>query len=701
MHSSLFKRPPDGNQDAQATPAPVGRRAGTPATSGHGAKAHHAARGTGAIPAGKARAATGREASSAPELGRLTRLGFRSIAECLLSVPKKYRDLTRVCNKVTTHLIGTQQYVVLEVSGRFMYDSNGKTTNNPRQAQRLALKCRDRSGGSVDVVVFGNLWPWLGAEPESEVHVYGTVGEFRGQLQIEGASLVDPQFRGTVQPVYQGKQGQVSGEALAQAVGFALQDMDAAQVHLLAQAGLREDEFRADTGYRSGEALLRAIHQPRSVEEGQRAVAAARRLAADTVARQAKEARRRSPVARSAITIDKALCRDLVAALPWALTAGQKQAVSEILTDLRSPYPMNRLLSGDVGTGKSITFMLPAALAYSAGADVAILAPSQLVVEQLARELRENFPGLPVCTVLAGEKLGEGVCVGTTALLNAARKAKATFGLVIVDEEHRFSVQQKQQLVAKDTNLLVATATAIPRSQALIEFGGMDVSILTQCPVKKTIRTRIVRPEHADRLNDFIRRTIENKGQVAVIYPLVAEGTDKTREFGMQTVEEGAEYWKRLFPGRVGVLHGRMAEEKVAVIEAMKRHEFDILVSSTVIEVGVTLPSLVALVVESPERYGLSQLHQLRGRVARKGGNGSFFLNAGDKIQPEALERLANLVDCNDGFVIAERDMELRGFGEVQEDGSAQTGVARGLFHGISLTSKEIRLAATKHGLEF
>lgn len=557
-------------------------------------------------------------------IGRLTRLGFTSLAECLLSIPKAYYDYTAPIAVVLPEHEDAERYLVLRaVAEPGRYDSpdgepralqlfqGGKRTEYMRSANRLEISCRDGRGALVTVSVFGNVWAWKDLQAGTVLHLHGKLSRWRGgPLQLANPHLVPPGARGKVRAQYAGKPGQVSGDAIAQVVERAIHHLDDAEVLLLAQAGLLEHEFTEITGIKSAQTLLRLLHYPRDVAQGQRAMAVARRISAETVVRRAAEARMRPPVPGSAITISKKLVGDLVAELPFPLTSDQRQAIDEIVTDLRSAYSMARLLSGDVGTGKSITFMVPAAAAYAAGADVAILVPSQLLVTQIAKELRTLFPGLPVCEVVAdgkaAAKIGEGIAVGTTALLHAAKRAKRKFNFVITDEQHKFSVEQKAALVAKHTNVLEATATAIPRTLALVNFGGMDVSVLRECPVKKTITTRITTEQDQPRLDKFVAEVVARKGQVAVIYPLVQDAGEGSVTVGLESVVAAGARWQQKHQGRVGVLHGKLsADEKKAVIEGMNEGRFDVLVSSLVIEVGVTLPSLKGILINHPERFGL------------------------------------------------------------------------------------------------
>ena len=653
------------------------------------------------------------------DLGRLKRLGFNTLAECLLSVPKGYSDFTKPLAIVKPEHCGAKRYLVLRLERKTGFDDRKLPTTQWRSVVRVQLDCRDARGTQVKASVFGNVWPWLDIHPEAVLHLFGdlVVSDFDGKIQILSPTTVPEEYRGRIAATYKGKSGQVSGEALANGVKRALGRLDEAEVLLLAQAGLRNEEFTALTGLSEGRTLLSRIHSPKSVKEGLAAIDMARTLSLESVVRRSASAKSRPPVTKSAVTINRDLLAELVADLPFPLTGDQKTAITEIVNDLRSAYPMRRLLSGDVGTGKSITFMLPAVVSYDAGAEVAILAPSLLVAAQIAKELRQTFPGLPVCEVLAGGKLMEGIAVGTTALISAARKAKKTFGLVIVDEQHKFSVDQKAALVSKHTNVLEATATAIPRTLALVNFGGMDVSILRENPVVKKIVTRLTRQEDTLRVHKFVAEAVNRGGQVAIVYPIVNASAKKEPKATVSddinkpakpikvtpelvNVIAAGRLWEESFPGRVGVLHGGMSpDEKKDVIQAVHDKKFDILVSSTVIEVGVTLPSLRVMVVMNPERHGLSQLHQLRGRVARKGGHGYMFLHATGELEPEVEDRLQVLVECSDGFTLAERDMDMRGFGDVEDDSQSQTGTTRTLFWGVNLTHKELEAASTRMGI--
>lgn len=629
-------------------------------------------------------------------IGRLSRLGFGSIAECLLSAPKEFRDYLEPLYILPIPDTGDHHYLALTLTSIIQYDKYRNETVDWKVTTRLVMRGVDGRGDGIEITIFGGVWPWREFRLGDEVHLYGAVTTWNGRRQITNPDIVPEPHRGKVVPLYVGKPGQVRGEVLAEAVANALPQIDEASCLLLEQAGMRESDFRAATGLNDPADLLRMLHEPPSVREGQAAVLLARKLSLTTILNRAVRNQSHAPIAGSSIVVSRDKVAELVASLPYTLTGDQLAVVEEIVTDLRSPFPMRRMLSGDVGTGKSITFMLPAVAAYLVGARVAIMAPSQLLVEQLAAELRQFFPSVPVSEVTSGAKIGEGIVVGTTAVQAAAKKSHIVFDLVIADEQHRFSVEQKASLCAPHTNLLEATATAIPRTFALIQFGGIAVSILRECPVAKSVRTRIIRKKDGARLFEFLHQQIQLGGQAAVIYPLAEGKGDGARN----SVEEAFKRFQAKWGERVGMLHGKLLDdEKDAVIGKMKSGKIDLLVSSTVIEVGITLPSLRVVVVVGADRFGISQLHQLRGRVARKGGDGYFFLYLPEEPDDPALARLRLLTECNDGFTLAERDADLRGFGEVESAGSAQSGRSRLLFWGVNIERQEIENGARELGL--
>ena len=625
-------------------------------------------------------------------------MGFSALADCLLVVPAEYRDFNQPVYSLPAPDTGKRHYIVLTLRSSTLFSSSGVVTTRWDKATRLQMKALDSKGASVSVTVFGNVWPYRGLKPGDELHVYGEVSLYEGSLQITSPEPVTEQQRKSVIPVYRGGRGKARGEAIEAGVKAALAtagELDLACCLLLERAGLRESEFFAETGVRDPADLLLALHMPSSILEGEAAREIAKKLSLKAILNNAARNAAIHPVRGSSLPIGWALITELVARLPWALTACQRRAIYEIVSDLRSPYPMSRLLSGDVGTGKTAAFLVPAVAAHLIGKPVAIISPNGLIVAQIAAELREYFPHVPVHEVVAGAPppSQKGIMVGTTALLHAARKRGLEFSLIIVDEQHRFSADQRTKLMLDHTNILEATATAIPRTVALVQFGGMSLSTLKTSPVKKSITTRIYEREEKAKLFGLVENVIRRGRQVAVVYPRAEHKTG-----GRTSAEAAAARFERNFPGRVALLHGKMEdEEKHNIIAILKSKKVDVLITTTVIEIGLTLPDLAVVVVVRPEYFGASQLHQLRGRVARLGGQGFMALYLEEEVDRAARDRLELLVQCSDGFELADRDADLRGFGEVDAESDAQRGAARMLFWGVTLTRQEIDAGYRAH----
>nr|WP_060514609.1 helicase-related protein [Pseudomonas putida]QFX76850.1 ATP-dependent DNA helicase RecG [Pseudomonas putida] len=636
------------------------------------------------------------------DIGRLTRLGFTSLPECLLTVPKEYRDFHDPIEVLPLPDTGLASYMSLTLIERVIYDRAGAALHEVKGAFRGFVKLVDGRGQRLHINLIGkpSIEPWMGYEFGATVHTYGEVVTYEGRLSMSNPMVIPSSMIGRVMPVYQGKQNQVSAEVLGEAITAAMAHINEAACLLLEQALMHEDDFRKLTGLVDPADLLRNLHTPLSVREGEEAVRIAKAVCIQALVNRVEAHRNRPAVKGALLRIDRAQVADLIKRAPFSPSADQLQAIDEIVSDLRSPYPMQRILSGDVSTGKSFTFMVPAAASYLAGAKVAIIAPGQILAQQLAAELSSLFYEIPVVTVVgpigkAHIDLTAGIVVGTTAVLSAAKKAGIVFDLVIADEQQRFSVAQRSQLIAAHTNYLEATATAIPRTVALVKLGGLPISILRTTPVPREIVTRIITHNARQKLHELVMQIIKQGGQVAFIYPVV-NGEADTRN----AVENAYERFRKILGDDAAMIHGGLPETaKADIIDRMKAKQIKLLVASTVIEVGVTFPGLTLLIAVNPEHFGVAQLHQLRGRVARKGGRGYFIMYLPNPIKQSASSRLRLLTECNDGFVLAEMDAESRGYGDLSQDGETQSGATRALFWGLRLSNSDITSGAVKAGL--
>jgi ATP-dependent DNA helicase RecG len=367
------------------------------------------------------------------------------------------------------------------------------------------------------------------------------------------------------------------------------------------------------------------------------------------------------------------------AMLPFKPTDAQKRVIKEIADDMKEPRPMHRLLQGDVGSGKTIVAAEAAVIAIENGYQVAVLAPTEILAAQHSFYFKQILSKLGYVVVIltgsatAREKvqlkklLAEGlvhVAVGTHALLEKDVEFKR-LGLAIIDEQHRFGVLQRLGLLQKGVHpdVLVMTATPIPRTLALTLYGDLDVSVIDQLPPgRKPIITKHATSDRIEQVYSFIKRQIDEGRQAYVVYPVIEESETQAMKAAQQMYEHLS---REVYPDiPVGLMHGRLgSDEKEAVMQRFKDGDIKILVSTTVIEVGVDVPNASVMLIEQAERFGLAQLHQLRGRVGR-GAAQSYCVLVTEKMNDTARERIRTLVDSTDGFYISEMDLKLRGPGE-------------------------------------
>ena len=370
--------------------------------------------------------------------------------------------------------------------------------------------------------------------------------------------------------------------------------------------------------------------------------------------------------------------------LPFKPTDAQKRALAEIAADLERPVPMNRLLQGDVGSGKTIVALEAATIVIENGYQAALMAPTEILAVQHYLAARKIFSraGYSVELLISGMKTAEKkaalervrsgaaqLVVGTHALLEPQVEF-ARLGLVIVDEQHRFGVLQRKELMDKGASpdVLVMTATPIPRTLSLTVYGDLDISVIDQMPPGRVpIVTRWSSEAHLPGVWEFLRHEIAAGRQAYVVYPVIEQSKSAEPQWSLKAaIVEFEKLRSVIFPSRhVGLLHGRMkSDEKENIMEQFRRREIDILVATTVIEVGVDVPNATVMVIEHAERFGLSQLHQLRGRIGRGGEKGTCILIAPKTPGDDARMRLETMVRTTNGFEIAETDLKIRGPGE-------------------------------------
>ncbi|SCW39892.1 ATP-dependent DNA helicase RecG [Paenibacillus tianmuensis] len=605
----------------------------------------------------------------------LLALGISSVGELLDYYPFRYedytlRDLTQVKDGDRITVQGTVAGVPqVQMYGRTKSRMTCKIVVDPLFITAVWFNrhfLKDKLTAGTDIVLTGK-WD------QKRLHLTVTEVEFPGR----GTSQT-----GTLQPVYS-VTGSITQKWFRQTTKQALLQFGDLISEVLPGKLLRKYNLLPR---KQAVALL---HLPGSMEQGQRA---RRRMVYEELflfqlKMQAYRSLNHDRADGVAHPVDLPAVRAFVRALPFTLTASQKNVLAEILHDLQQPFCMNRLLQGDVGAGKTVVAAVALFAVVKAGYQGALMVPTEILAEQHKRSLDRLFEPYGIQTALLTGSLTErqrrdvlgslqmgmiDIIVGTHALIQEDVFFRR-LGLVVTDEQHRFGVQQRSILRRKGMNpdVLTMTATPIPRTLAITAFGDMDVSTLRELPKgRKPIQTYAVTHNMLERVLGFIRREVAAGRQTYVICPLIEE----SEKLDVQNAIDVHAQLQFAFPEyKVGLLHGRMAPaEKDDVMREFSQGRLHVLVSTTVIEVGVDVPNATLMVVYDADRFGLSQLHQLRGRVGR-GEHQSYCVLIADPKNEVGKERLKAMTDTNDGFEIARRDLELRGPGDFF--GTKQSGV--------------------------
>jgi ATP-dependent DNA helicase RecG len=614
----------------------------------------------------------------------LKKAGLHTVEDLLFRFPIRYEDRSRL-----QPIVSIKPGQTVAITGDVLSASLQSTR---RAGFRLFTALVQDASGQIQVV-----WPNQAflkdvIRPHTRVVLFGKA-EYWGS---RGMQLTDPEFEiiksddspdagihtGRIVPVYE-RAGSVTTNMQRKLVWDALQQLPQAMFDPV------PSDISAREGWPSRHEALHTAHFPGdsvTIEalNAFRTPAQRRVIFEDFFVFQTGLALRRQQNAavRKALVchIDDRVRQAARAVLPFKLTAGQRQALAEIVADMQQPWPMQRLLQGDVGAGKTIVAVLAAIAAMENGFQVAFMAPTEILAEQhlitLSRWLAATRYRVALLsgkvtaaerrTLLPSIERGDThLVVGTHALVQEHVKFRA-LGLVIIDEQHRFGVLQRGMLATKGLNpdVLVMTATPIPRTLALTECGDMDVSIIGDLPPgRRPVRTLVKPDSRRNDVYDLVRQQVQEGRQAYVIYPLVEE----SEKVDLKAATAMAEHLARdVFPEfSVALLHGRMkADEKERVMRLFASGRLQILVATTVVEVGVDVPNASVMVVEHAERFGLSQLHQLRGRVGRGSHESVCVLLYQAPWSAEARERLKAMSDTNNGFVIAEKDLQIRGPGD-------------------------------------
>ena len=618
---------------------------------------------------------------------KLARLGVNTVRDLLYLLPRRYDDYS-LLRTIDTLEYGEEVTVIGTV-----WELKARTIGDNRDGDRRMITAVVGDGTGQMEMTWFNPYVERRLRAGRAFSFSGKVDSYRGRLLMR-----NPEFEpleksqvhtGRLVPVYPLTQG-ITARWLRRVIRKAV---DAWTVNL--------DDFLPEAVRRENRLLplseaLEQIHFPVNQERLQ---AAHRRLSFDEffilqLGILGHRKRFRDQPART-LRADDAVFAPFLATLPFSLTAAQRRVLGDIAADLGGSRPMSRLLQGDVGSGKTAVAAAALWAAVANGTQAAIMAPTEILAEQHARSFGALFANLPhpltgqpiQVTLLTGSMrrserdaalaaLAAGkidIAVGTHALIQE-NVVFRELAVAVVDEQHRFGVEQRAALRHKGLppHVLVMSATPIPRSLALTIYGDLDISVIDEMPAGRTpVKTKWLTSDQHERVYGFIGRQAASGQQAFIVYPLVEE--TETGD-GNAAVQEHARLQNEIFPNlRLGLLHGRMkGEEKEGVMRAFSRGELDVLVATSVVEVGIDVPNATVILIEGAERFGLAQLHQFRGRVGR-GQHASYCVLISDATEGESLKRLHALEQSNDGFALAQIDLEMRGPGDFF--GARQSGI--------------------------
>lgn len=595
------------------------------------------------------------------------KLGIETVEDLLYHIPRRYIDLTRPTPLAAA--VPGQKCAV-----RALLAAKGREQRIRRGLSLFKLTAVD---GPVTLhITFFNAKYTVEALREGEEYIfYGTVTGGFYSRQMDSPQVFRPEEAGTLLPVYSLTQG-LSNKMVSRQVTEALNRVEQLP-DPLEGSGLPQQY-----GLLSYSQALHAVHFPpdwQAIETGRNRMVFDELLCLSLCFARMREGRHRlhvPPMRMQPLT-------EYYRALPYELTGAQQRAIAEAMSDMCSGTPMNRLVQGDVGSGKTAVAAALCYFAHQNGAQSTLMAPTEILAQQHYNSLAPLLGSLGMQVALLTGSLspkkketlkaalaaGEiDLCIGTHALLTDDT-AFANLGLVVTDEQHRFGVQQRAALrqKGKDAHVLVMSATPIPRTLAMIVYGDLEISVIDELPAgRRPIRTYLIDSSIRQRAFGYIKKHLDEGYQAYLVCPAVQSEDEDTAAASLKSAVEYAEELAHGAFGdyRVGLLHGKMRPaQKEKVMAEFAAGEIQLLVATTVVEVGVDVPNAVIMMVENAERFGLSQLHQLRGRVGR-GQVQSHCILLSDTENPDTLERLRVLCGTNDGFKIAEEDLKQRGPGD-------------------------------------
>ncbi|WP_125761096.1 ATP-dependent DNA helicase RecG [Companilactobacillus hulinensis] len=605
-------------------------------------------------------------------LDAIKSLGINSIYDLLFYFPFRYEDMEvkSLDDAVDQEKILLKGVVASEpVVVRFGYKKN-------RLNVRILVE-----NESIMVTFFNQPWLKDKFETGNDVAVYGKWNEAR--RAITGMKVIGGNEQGSIDSVYSVNKN-IHQKTLVNLIKLAFDKYHDQIDSIIPEHIAEKYQLMND------EAMVKGMHFPDNEDENESARRSAkfREFFLFECGIQSVKAKDEQENDGLVEDYDEQYISQFRTSLPFELTKAQSRVVDEILNDMKSDHHMNRLLQGDVGSGKTIVAVIAMLASVTAGFQTAIMAPTEILAQQHFEKIINLLEKLQIRTaILTGsqtkkehdtiaENIREGrtnVIVGTHALIQDSVDFN-NLGLIVIDEQHRFGVNQRKALREKGNNpdVLAMTATPIPRTLAITTYGDMEVSRIDELPAgRKKIETYWIRSQKVEQMYKFVSKQLAEKAQVYVVTPLISE----SEKIDLKNAELIYDKFNELYAPKykIGILHGQMSnDEKEDIMGKFSHQEIDVLVSTTVIEVGVDVPNATVMVIYDANRFGLSQLHQLRGRVGR-GKKQSYCILIADPKNDVALERMKILTSTNDGFVLAEEDLKMRGSGDLL--GSKQSGL--------------------------
>lgn len=718
-------------------------------------------------------------------LSEIKKAGFDEPEDILFYLPLKYHDYTETISQMRDGL-GRDDNVFFRVRSKAAPEITFPSKAN--KVGRASLKVTD--GYELGILnAFGNIWEWKDIVAGQDLYIVGKVTEWQGVISIKAPKIVPSTRVNKIFSQYKlksmlikGEKKEFTSEFFSQCVSISFQTLvNKAAMKICNFVGMPEKDIleKAESSFASLNDFIMAIHFPASLKQVDEVNLFIKKLHGMKILSDAATIKPHYDE-DSVVKIEKSSIKDLMTYIPFTLSQEQKLAVWHIMQSLDKPIVTQHLLSGDVGCGKTIVYGIIAAAAYLQGKQVCVLLPNLPLAAQVSQEIAQTWPHVGVQTVEEGctykyNPSDKKIIIGTTAIIGWAKRNKEfAADIFVVDEQQKVGVNQKNALIHNHTNVIEATATALPRSVMLSLTGAYTTSKIEEPPVKKSITSRIIYKEHRAELFETITAAINRGEQVAILYPLKNESSsvilnvgtlsigrnelkflehfsDKVKKvelfvedstvfvsgkkyyaddskhtiFPIKSIEfersiidtnivelcelnnmqvrledritdvtRAQDEWEKHFPNNTVMMHGGLSdEEKLKAVSMAKNDEKQFIIASSMIEIGLTFPSLKTVIVVDPQNMGVSTLHQIRGRLVRHGGEGVFymFVNKPEaEVPDDYTQRLRLLEKYTRGSQLAEHDMLLRGFGDLSSIGLSQSGLKKSIFNGAKILPEDL-----------